>query len=213
MGIAERKEREKEQRLRAILKAARRLFISKGYENTTMLDIAEAAELSRRTLYHYFTSKEEISAILTDESFLAMKEAILTAIAETPGRGFDKLESVQKAFMHFYRTQFEQYTFVLYLDQKLYLTETPDGSARKCLMLLDDIVSALDAAIREGIQDGSVKDIGCGTRQLAATIVTMVQSTMQKLFVRKGWMEASLNVKDDEILDTMFSVFYSSIRP
>jgi AcrR family transcriptional regulator len=37
-----------------------RLFLERGFEGTTMDDIAEAAEVSRRSLFHYFESKEEI---------------------------------------------------------------------------------------------------------------------------------------------------------
>lgn len=37
-----------------------RLFIARGFDATTMDDIAEAAEVSRRSLFDYFESKEEI---------------------------------------------------------------------------------------------------------------------------------------------------------
>lgn len=37
-----------------------RLFMSKGFENTTLDDIAAGADVSRRTLLNYFGSKEEI---------------------------------------------------------------------------------------------------------------------------------------------------------
>ncbi len=37
-----------------------RLFLERGFEATTLDDIAGAADVSRRTLFHYFASKEEI---------------------------------------------------------------------------------------------------------------------------------------------------------
>lgn len=37
-----------------------RLFLERGFETTTLDDIAEAADVSRRSLFHYFESKEEI---------------------------------------------------------------------------------------------------------------------------------------------------------
>jgi AcrR family transcriptional regulator len=39
---------------------ALRLFLERGFEQTTMDDIARAADVSRRSLFHYFASKEEI---------------------------------------------------------------------------------------------------------------------------------------------------------
>ncbi|MBR7134678.1 MAG: TetR/AcrR family transcriptional regulator [Bacteroidaceae bacterium] len=43
-----------------IIKVARRLFAQKGIENITMSDIAGEANKSRRTVYTYFKSKEEL---------------------------------------------------------------------------------------------------------------------------------------------------------
>ncbi|RFB88832.1 TetR family transcriptional regulator [Rhizobium leguminosarum bv. trifolii] len=37
-----------------------RLFVERGFDATTLDDIAVAADVSRRTLFHYFGSKEEI---------------------------------------------------------------------------------------------------------------------------------------------------------
>lgn len=43
-----------------IVSRAREVFLQKGYSCTTMEDIASAAEISKPTLYHYFTGKENI---------------------------------------------------------------------------------------------------------------------------------------------------------
>jgi AcrR family transcriptional regulator len=56
-GLRERKRRETRQR---IAEQGLRLFLSKGYEATTLDAIAEAAGISRRTFFYYFKSKEEI---------------------------------------------------------------------------------------------------------------------------------------------------------
>jgi TetR/AcrR family transcriptional regulator len=55
-----RKERETELRQQIILEAAEKLFLSEGYEGTTMDQIAEQSEFSKGTLYNYFKSKEEL---------------------------------------------------------------------------------------------------------------------------------------------------------
>lgn len=50
-----------------ILAAANTLIAQKGYENTTMREIADAANLSYQTLYNYFPSKAQIvQAMLMD---------------------------------------------------------------------------------------------------------------------------------------------------
>ena len=64
MGVAERKEREKEQRRQEIIAAAEKVFFKQGVDNATMDDVAEQSELSKATLYLYFSSKEEIYAAI-----------------------------------------------------------------------------------------------------------------------------------------------------
>lgn len=60
MGVSERKEREKKRRREDILDAAEKVFFEKGIDLATMEDVALTAELSKATLYLYFSSKEEI---------------------------------------------------------------------------------------------------------------------------------------------------------
>jgi AcrR family transcriptional regulator len=56
-GLRERKRRET---LRRIAEQGLRLFLTNGYEETTLEAVAEAAGISRRTFFYYFKSKEEI---------------------------------------------------------------------------------------------------------------------------------------------------------
>ncbi|HHT34895.1 MAG: TetR/AcrR family transcriptional regulator [Proteiniphilum sp.] len=51
-----------------LIDVAQQLFAKKGVENTTMNDIAEASHRGRRTLYTYFSSKNEIyKAVIESE--------------------------------------------------------------------------------------------------------------------------------------------------
>ena len=55
------------QRCRAnILKSARKLFRARGYEDTTIEEIADAASVSRATLYNYFPCKENLLTGIAD---------------------------------------------------------------------------------------------------------------------------------------------------
>lgn len=60
MGIAERKEKERLIKKNDIINAAEKVFIEKGFEYATMDDIAKEAEFTKKTLYSYFKSKEEL---------------------------------------------------------------------------------------------------------------------------------------------------------
>ncbi|MCR5676172.1 MAG: TetR/AcrR family transcriptional regulator [Lachnospiraceae bacterium] len=51
---------QKEERRKAILMTALRLFVERGYHDTKITDIAEAVPMSTGLLFHYFGSKEEL---------------------------------------------------------------------------------------------------------------------------------------------------------
>lgn len=57
LGLRERK---KQKTRETIIDVALELFVKQGYEQTTIAEIADAAEVSRRTIFTYFPSKEDI---------------------------------------------------------------------------------------------------------------------------------------------------------
>jgi AcrR family transcriptional regulator len=73
-----------------IIEDARRLFFKKGYENTTIDDVARAVGISKSTLYAYFLSKEEILLRVfiqeVDDSFQKYQEAVFKK-----STGYDQL--------------------------------------------------------------------------------------------------------------------------
>jgi AcrR family transcriptional regulator len=89
MTIEERKER-----TRALLaEAAAELFVMKGFDHTTVEEIAQAADISPRTFFRYFATKEEVVM-----SFLWLKvDKLLASLAVRPSDE-SLLESVQVVF-------------------------------------------------------------------------------------------------------------------
>lgn len=68
-------------RRRQILRAAAGCFTQKGFHQTTMLDICEAAEMSAGGLYRYFRTKDDIVVAIAEEERLeneAMMEVLRT---------------------------------------------------------------------------------------------------------------------------------------
>ncbi len=85
-----RKEEGKHTR-KKILLTAKKLFVDKGYFNTSMRDIAKVAGVSTGALYHHFESKEEIAGEIYRETLEVIKERIISAIK----RGRDAEERVK----------------------------------------------------------------------------------------------------------------------
>jgi|GEM_PF-683717 AcrR family transcriptional regulator len=86
MAISEKKKMELEiQRREQILSVALGLFYKNGYKNTSMADIAKAANISKGLIYHYFENKAELlfsyqenldSCLNEINDFKSAKEAI-----------------------------------------------------------------------------------------------------------------------------------------
>jgi AcrR family transcriptional regulator len=69
MSAISRRHQHKEQLRRAILDAARRIFVAGGYENFSMRRLAKQIGYSPGNVYLYFKSKEELFRCLVEESF------------------------------------------------------------------------------------------------------------------------------------------------
>jgi AcrR family transcriptional regulator len=83
MGIAERKERDKEELRERILVAAKTLFLEKGVEKTSIRNIADVIEYSPGSIYHYFKDKNEIFHALHQGGFqqLMSRMEVLAAVS------------------------------------------------------------------------------------------------------------------------------------
>jgi AcrR family transcriptional regulator len=76
------RERKKERVRMAIQREALRLFLEQGFEQTTVEQIAEAADVSPATFYRYYTSKED--SVVTDGYDPSFIQSILERPADEP---------------------------------------------------------------------------------------------------------------------------------
>jgi len=76
----------REQKRQTILDMARKIFSRFGLNKTTMDEIAKATRMGKATLYHYFSSKEQIFAEVIKEESRILKDKLDDALenAKTP---------------------------------------------------------------------------------------------------------------------------------
>lgn len=80
-----------------ILKVARNLFLTKDYDKTTMVDIMDALDIAKGTIYHYFKSKEALfEAVIEDiveKNIVSMK----TLVKNTSKNALEKIQLLVNA--------------------------------------------------------------------------------------------------------------------
>src|SRR2546430_8414993 len=76
------RERKKQQTRETIARVALELFAERGYDQTTLPEIAEAADVSTRTIFAYYQSKEDILFCDDGAFYEVLKEALDTRPAD-----------------------------------------------------------------------------------------------------------------------------------
>lgn len=101
---ASRREREKARRRDHILQAAREVFFEQGIHHATVDEVAEQAEVSKGTVYLYFTTKETILAHLLLEGLTKLVDDLEAAFA--PAESLSALERIRRlaaAYLKFFQ--------------------------------------------------------------------------------------------------------------
>ena len=81
-----------------ILRASRRLFSSKGYESTTIEDVAEKAEISKTTLYNYFPNKDSLLIGIAEEELDQIRHLISHDLKDVEN-AVEKIRRVLEVFV------------------------------------------------------------------------------------------------------------------
>jgi AcrR family transcriptional regulator len=83
-----------------LLTKAAEVFEKKGYGQATILDVAQAMELSRSALYHYFKSKEEILEALVEEHAEAAAQKVEQRVAGKASSTVEQLRDLLSNQIH-----------------------------------------------------------------------------------------------------------------
>jgi AcrR family transcriptional regulator len=117
MGIKQRQERDRQAVSRAILDAARDLFVTEGYQNVSIRKIAERIEYSPASIYSYFPAKDDIFFALAEEGFRLLHQ-MPEAAATSPLNRLDRVRAICWRLYQFSLDQ-PQYFALMFLDRSV----------------------------------------------------------------------------------------------
>lgn len=78
-------------RRQEIVEAARQLFMEKSYEATSMQDVMSILDIAKGTIYHYFSSKEELLQAVVEQIIEEDCQRKQTILENTPGSALEKV--------------------------------------------------------------------------------------------------------------------------
>jgi AcrR family transcriptional regulator len=152
---------------RAILDAALSLFVSDGYAQVSIRNIAAKVEYSPGAIYSYFRSKDEIFFALAEEGFRLLGASQLQ---HTPSDNpLDDIRAAAWRFYEFSRMQ-PQYFALVFLDRRV----PRIGREYERFAFMSDLKSRLRAQMQRCIDEGifpPTVDADVGLRLIWAPIL------------------------------------------
>jgi AcrR family transcriptional regulator len=160
MGIAQRKEREKQEMKDLVLQAAMDLFIEEGYEKASIRKIADRIEYSPATIYLYFKDKDEIFHAVHEkgfEMFFGRMEKL--AVIADP---FERLRKLGEVYLNFAWENPQLYDLMFIMWGPM--DALKDDTHWHCGMRAHD---GLKQMVRECIEKGKMKELDVDVASMA----------------------------------------------
>ncbi len=192
-----------------IMTAAEKLFLEKGYAQTTIDDISKASEYSRRTIYAYYESKEDILHHIIEKGLRSLKMDIENAVNENSGF-VEAFRAVCRAKSR-YRTEYPHSLEILKSSgtAEIELASASD-TVKNILCLGNEINGILEALIVRGQKNGEVrKDV---VPMLTVYVLSTSLDALLELVETKGKFICAQNgMTEEAFFDYGFRQLINSI--
>jgi AcrR family transcriptional regulator len=149
-AVEGRRERKKRELRARIYETARQLFLERGFEATTVAEIAEAADVAQGTFFNHFSSKQDVLAEITSE----VSDHLHGMVDEQLARPVSTLERIA-GFSDSVAEQLIQ-TRALARDVVLELMRT-GARPGEAYPYLSGVYEPFTAVVREGQRRGEVR--------------------------------------------------------
>ena len=153
--VISRKQREREQRRNGLIDAAEKLFFERGYDNVTMDEIADEAEVNKALLYYYFKNKEALF-FAVDLRGVRILHEMYVKCSNLDNDGYTKIKSMIQSLFEFSRDYPDYFRIYRYAGtERFQMSDNED--AKELLDLTAGIWRLLVEAILQGMKEGTIR--------------------------------------------------------
>lgn len=178
--VSKRRKRERERRTNEIIDVAERMFSLKGFNKTTMDDIAVELELTKPALYRYFKSKEDLYFAVVVRGTNILNKMMIEAV-ESKKTGVEKIHATGIAFCRFYK-KYPDYCTMMIHARSTFLECYECKSFQKLTEFDKNHLEIMCSAIETGKKDMTIRtDV-----DTFMTAVYLVESTIAIMQLSEG---------------------------
>lgn len=185
-------------RVQELLEVGTRIFAEKGYEGTSMRDIAMAAGVSKALLYHHFVSKDEIYARISFNSTRNLYEFVEARIPET-GTASEKILAFMTAAATFFadhRSSWIAASTAFWTDPDRHRMARRVARRRLFEQRLRDL-------IREGVDSGEFREVDPAA---AGRLILSGINWMQR------WFDPAKSLSAEEIVSQYADIILNGLK-
>jgi len=198
MGVSERRIRERLDTRQSILAAARELFLLKGFEATTIRNIAEKIEYSPSTIYQHFKDKNEIFYTIHSEAFAELVRYLNAS--EMHKNPMDQLIALGQIYVQFAMENPELYDLMFIMEAPIdFLNYLEDTNWIEGKTAFDYLKSIIANCIKQGLIIET--DLESLSYLVWSTVHGLVTISIKKRGLRIGLSDP------DTIIQRSFAIF------
>lgn len=179
-----------------MLRVAARVFNERGYDGTSMEDLARALGVTKSAIYHHVTGKTELLRRSLDLALDALF-AVTREDASTSGPAIDRLENVLRGSVRVLVEELPHVTLLLRVRGNTEVEQHALARRRE----FDHLVAGL---VREGIAAGEIRD-DVDPAIAARLLFGMVNSIVE-------WYRPDRGLDAEELADSLSRMAFEGLR-
>ena len=197
----------KDAKLNFVIDIATELFLERSVSSVTIKDIAKASGLGEATIYRYFSGRGELLVACA----LKLQERVGSIfIGGADGlSGFERIEKFYIAYLSAFRESPELYRFLYEFDA--YCISEKLTGLEEYADNMDAFKDAFLSAYRDGVADGSVKEISSPELFYYSTAHALL-SLCKKLAVEGALIRQDKALDKSSEIEIMISVIVSALK-
>ena len=202
------------ERQKLIIEKARETYIEKGLFNTVMDNIADKANITRRTLYRYFETKEELAYEVTIEILKDWNNYQLGLFETLEGRGIDRLHEFLINSIGHLRKMNNTMKYLGEFDSYFHDNNLPQSNNRsanklsKVIHVSDDLLKKI---IILGQADNSIiSDIDIDLT--VSTISNILWSFCQRIAIRNNTMQKETSFSGMDLIRNQVKLYIMALE-